>query len=379
MHGFIARAGLALAIAGAALGAFAQSPGVTPDEILIGHDVDLSGNISVRMKTFIQAADAYFERVNAAGGVNGRKIRIVRVDSGNKPDKTKENVKALVEQKGVFALWGMSGTGNVAAALPYLAERGVPLIASTSGADPFYQKTHAVLINVKAGYGDEIRRMVAHLKETHVEKIGVIYLDNGFGREVRKTALEAAQKNAVEVVAEAAHKEDLSDVPQAVATVAKAAPSAVLMLTLAGPAPKVVEEYLNTGAHAQLFALSIVASDSLYKALGERSRGVIVTQVVPFPWDRNVPLVREYQDTVRAKGVTEFSPTGMEGFLYAKALVLGLQGAGRKPTRESLIRSFEAMHELDLGGLKLAYSPTDHNGSEYVDITMIGRDGKLVH
>src|SRR5262249_38876320 len=138
--------------------------------------------------TFIQAADAYFERVNQAGGVNGRKIRIVRADNGNKPDKTKENVKALVEQKGVFALWGMSGTGNVAAALPYLSERGVPLIASTSGADPFYQKMHPVLINVKAGYGDEIRRMVAHLKETQVTKVGLIYLDNGFGREVLKTA-----------------------------------------------------------------------------------------------------------------------------------------------------------------------------------------------
>jgi ABC-type branched-subunit amino acid transport system substrate-binding protein len=378
MHRLIAKAGFALALAGMALGAFAEVPGVTQDEILIGQDVDLSGSIAVRMKTFTQAADAYFEHVNQAGGVNGRKIRIVRVDSANKPDKTKENVKALVEQKGVFALWGMSGTGNVAAALPYLTDHGVPLISSTSGADPFYQKTHNVLINVKAGYGDEIRRMVAHLKETQVEKIGLIYLDNGFGKEVRKTALEAAKANQVEVVAEAAHKEDMSDVAQAVEKVSKASPAAVLMLTLAGPAPKVIDAYLKTGVPTQMFALSIVASDSLYKALGEKARGVIVTQIVPFPWDRNIPLVREYQDTVRAKGVTDYSPTGMEGFLSAKALVLGLQGAGRKLTREGLIQSFEAMRPLDMGGVKLAYSPTDHNGSEYVEITMISKAGKLV-
>jgi ABC-type branched-subunit amino acid transport system substrate-binding protein len=378
MHGSIAKAGLALAIACTGLGASAQAPGVTQNEILIGHDVDLSGSIAVRMKTFIQAADAYFEHVNQAGGVNGRKIRIVRVDSANKPERTKENVRTLVEEKGVFALWGMSGTGNVAAALPYLTERGVPLISSTSGADPFYQKAHAVLINVKAGYGDEIRRMVAHLKETQVERIGLIYLDNGFGREVRKTALEAAKANQMEVVAEAAHKEDMSDVAEAVQKVAKAAPSAVLMLTLAGPAPKVIDAYLKTGVATQMFALSIVASDSLYKALGERARGVIVTQIVPFPWDRNIPLVREYQDTLRAKGVTDYSPTGMEGFLCAKALVLGLQGAGRKPTREGLIQAYENMRAVDIGGVKLAYSPTDHNGSDYVEITMISKEGKLV-
>ena len=127
MFRLIVKAGLALALAGAGGNAFAQAPGVTQDEILIGQDVDLSGSIAVRMKTFTQAADAYFERVNQAGGVHGRKIRIVRVDSGNKPERTKENVKALVEQKGVFALWAMSGTGNVAAALPYLSERYAPL------------------------------------------------------------------------------------------------------------------------------------------------------------------------------------------------------------------------------------------------------------
>lgn len=378
MYKNIATIGVALALAFAALGAAAQVPGVTADEILIGHDVDLSGSIAVRMKTFIEAADAYFDRVNQAGGINGRKIRVVRADSGNKPDKTKENVKMLVEQKSVFAMWGMSGTGNVAAALPYLTERGVPMIASTSGADPFYLKTHPMLINVKAGYGDEIRRMETHLKTLYVSKIGIIYLDNGFGREVLKTALEAAKQNGIEVIAQAAHKEDMSDVAQAVAKVARESPPAVLLLTLAGPAPKVMDEYLKTGAPAQMFALSIVAPDSLYKTLGEKARGLIVTQIVPFPWNRDIPLVREYQDVLKTRGVTEYSPTGMEGFLSAKALVMGLQAAGRKPTREGLIKAYEDMRGVDIGGMKLAFGPDDHNGSDYVEITMIGRGGKLV-
>ena len=138
-----------------------------------------------------------------------------------------------------------------------------------------------------------------------------------------------------------------------------------------------MDEYLKTGARAQFFALSIVASDSLHKTLGDKSRGVVVTQIVPFPWDRNIPLVREYQDLLRTKGVTDYSPTGMEGFLCAKALVAGLQSAGKKPTREGLIQAFEGMRSADLGGMKLAFGPDDHNGSDFVEITMIGRGGKL--
>jgi ABC-type branched-subunit amino acid transport system substrate-binding protein len=333
----------------------------------------------VRIKLLTQAADAYIERVNKAGGVNGRQIRVVRADSGNKPDKTKVNVKKMVEEDGVFAMWGISGTGNVAVALPYLTEKKVPLIGSTSGADPFYEKTHPMLINLKAGYGDEIRRIMDHLKETYVSRVGILYLDNGFGKEALKTALAAAGVDKLEVAAVASVKEDSSDLAQAVAKVAKLNPPAVLLLTLAGPAPKLVQAYLAAvPSKPQFFALSIVAPDALYKAIGDGSRGVVVTQVVPFPWDRNVGIVREYQDLLRAKGVTEFSTAGMEGFVLARGLVEGLQAAGRAPTREGLIRAFEQMRERDLGGLKLAFSPENHNGSRFIELTMIGRDGRLV-
>jgi ABC-type branched-subunit amino acid transport system substrate-binding protein len=152
-----------------------------------------------------------------------------------------------------------------------------------------------------------------------------------------------------------------------------------MLLTLAGPAPKVVEAYLaNVVSRPQFFALSIIASDSLYKAIGDKSRGIIVTQIVPFPWDRSIPLVREYQDAVAAKGVTDFSPTGMEGYILAKSLVEGLRAAGKDPTREGLVRAFEQMREKDLGGLTLSFSPQSHNGSRLIEITMIGRNGRLV-
>jgi ABC-type branched-subunit amino acid transport system substrate-binding protein len=353
-------------------------PGITANEILIGQDIDMSGAIAVRMKPLMQAADAYIEKVNKEGGVNGRKIRVVRTDSANKPDKTKENVKTLVEKDGVFAMWGISGTGNTAAALPYLDQHKVPLIGSTSGADSFYEKTHPMLFNLKAGYGDEIRRMASHLKDTYLDKVGILYMDNGFGKETYKTAMAAAEANKLKVVSSASFKEDGSDIAQAVAKVAAGNPPAVLMLSLSGPAPKVVQEYAKTGHRTQIFALSIIASDALYKAVGDGARGIIVTQVMPFPSDRNVPIVRDYQNLVGTKGVKDYSHAGIEGYLLARSLVEGLQGAGRNPTREGLLRAFENMKAKDLGGVKLDFAPNRHNGSDFVEITMIGRGGKLI-
>ncbi|MBL0141935.1 MAG: ABC transporter substrate-binding protein [Betaproteobacteria bacterium] len=366
----------ALCLAPAAIAA--PAPGVTSGEIVIGQDIDLTGSIAVRMKPLMAAADAYIERVNAAGGVHGRRIKVIRTDSANKPDRTKENVKTLVERERVFAMWGISGTGNVAVALPYLTERGVPLVGSTSGADSFYAATHPMLINMKAGYGDEIRRMARHLNDTYMKRVGVIYLDNGFGRQAFKSAEIALKESGLEMVAVAKVKEDSSDLPQAVQAVSKATPSAVMLLTLSGPAPKLIEEYLKSGARPQFLALSIVATDALYKAIGDKARGIIVTQVVPFPFDRSVAISREYGELMRAKGVTEVSHSGMEGLILAKGLVDGLRAAGKDLTRERLIRAFESMRDHDLGGYKLSFSPTDHNGSKFIEITMIGRDGKLV-
>ena len=352
--------------------------GVTVGEILIGQDIDMSGTIAARMKPLMQAADAYIAQVNTHGGVHGRKIKVLRLDSVNKPDKTKENVKRLVEKDGVFAMWAISGTGNVGAALPYLTEQKVPLIGTTSGAESYYSKTHPYLINIKASYADEIHRIASHLNALGISKVGLIYLDNGFGREAVKSAQIAAKEQHLDVVVVSAFKEDGSDVDQAVVPVAKATPQAVFLLTLAGPAPKLVDAYLKTGHETQFFALSILATDVLFKAIGDRARGIVVTQIVPFPWDASIPIAKEFQDLMKKSGVSDYSMSGMEGFVLAKTLVEGLQAAGKTPTRAGLITAFEKMHDKDLGGMKLSYSADDHNGSKLVDITMIGRGGKLV-
>lgn len=355
--------------------------GVTANTVVIGQDVDLSGPVSVRMKPLLQAADAYIDQVNKKGGVHGRQIKVVRLDSGSKPDRTKENIPVLLDKEGVFALWALSGTGNLGAALPILTERKVPLIGSTSGADVYYNKTNPYLFNLKASYGDEIRRIAEHIERIGIKKIAVINIDSGFGRETLAAAKAAAAARKLELIGIATLKEDGSDAEAAAQAIAKLKPDAVVLLTVSGVAPRLLEHYFKTGHQPQFFALSIIATDSLFKSLGERVRGMVVTQTVPLPWDRNLAISREYQQLMASINVPpeDYSTAGMEGYVFARLLVEGLQAAGKNPTRESLIAGLERMKNKDIGGMRFSFSPNDHNGSDLVDITIIGKNGRLMH
>jgi ABC-type branched-subunit amino acid transport system substrate-binding protein len=91
-----------------------------------------------------------------------------------------------------------------------------------------------------------------------------------------------------------------------------------------------------------------------------------------------VPVVKEYQQLSTKAGFTDFNFSAMEGFLTAKVAVEGLRRAGRNLTRDGYIAALERMQDVDLGGFYVSYSPTDHTGSAFVDLTIIGGDGKFL-
>ncbi len=131
------------------------------------------------------------------------------------------------------------------------------------------------------------------------------------------------------------------------------------------------------GSSAQVVTLSNNASEGFIKLLGEQARGVIVTQV--FPNERSVTyrLIKEAQELAKARGLPGVSPAMMEGFAAAKVLVEGLRRAGPKPTPAGLRDALEGLHKFDLGGLEVSYSPTDHSGLDFADLSIIGSDGKF--
>ena len=139
-----------------------------------------------------------------------------------------------------------------------------------------------------------------------------------------------------------------------------------------------LKAFRAAGSNAQIVTLSNNASGGFVKSLGEHSRGVIVAQV--FPYERSIafPMVKEVQELAKARGgAGEVSPAMLEGFAAAKVLVESLRRAGPKPSREKIQLALEGMRKFDLGGLEVSYSPEDHTGLTFADLSIIGSDGKF--
>ena len=362
-----------LAIGIVALGtvaANAQSP------LVIGQSCDLSSAASPRVKEYVKGVDAYIQSVNEAGGVNGHPIKLIRYDDGFKPDRALQNAKRLVEQDGALILFGMGAAQSTAAVLPYTNEKGIPILGSMSGADSL-RKASPLLFHLRASFGDEIERIALHLSTVGLKRVAVMASDLPIGVEGTATMVKAAKEQGLDLVRVVRVDAKLGNLADAAAAIARDNPQAVLILAPAGPGIKFTEALKDAKVSAQVVGLSIMSSDSLYKTLGERAHGMIITQVVPFPWNTRLAITRDYQRLMARSG-TAVSVDTLEGYIAARLLVEALRSAGNPPSRESFVAALERMNDKDLGGLRITLSAKDRVAISMVDITMIGAAGKLV-
>lgn len=353
------------------------SPAQAQTPIVIGQSCDLSGPSAQRVKEYAKGVDAYIASVNAQGGVNGRPIKLVRYDDGFKPEKTLENAKKLVEQDGAMVLFGMGSAPSTAAILPYAQEKHIPVFGSLSGADSL-RKPNPLLFHFRASFGDEVARIADHLATLGMRKIAVIASDLPIGKDGLAALEISAKEKGLEIVKIAQITRDHKNLDEGVAAVAAAQAQAILILAPAGPGIKFTEALKKKGVRTQLIGLSVMSSDSLYEALGDQVRGMIVTQVVPFPWSPRFGITADYRKLM-AEAKIPLSIDSMEGYMSTRILVEGLKAAGPKLTTASFVGALEAMTQKDLGGLVITLSPKDHVATHWVDITMIGSNGKLIN
>ena len=382
--GTAARRG-ALRIMGAAAAAMiaapwpARAPRAARDaEILIGQSCQLSGPLAPLTREIREGAAWYFDQVNAKGGVHGRKVRVIALDDAYDPKRTAENARRLIEQDDVLALFNLAGTPTTLAALPVLREHKVPLVAPFTGTDALRSKFDRYVFNVRAGYADEIEKIVQHLSTLGIRRAAVAYLNNSFGKGGLEAVKTAAAKYGVALVAAAPLEIDGKGLQEAARTVAQAQPPVIVLATAGKVTSDFIAAYQTSGPAVQFYALSVVSSQQLIQALGDRSKGVAIAQVMPYPWGGGTRLAREVADLAAKNKAADVSYNHMEGFVSAKALVEGLQHAGPSPTREGLVRSLEGLREFDLGGYVLRFSDRNHNGSTYVELTIVGSSKRVV-
>ncbi|MDQ2963559.1 MAG: ABC transporter substrate-binding protein [Pseudomonadota bacterium] len=365
-----------LAIA-TAFGAGAE-PGVTATAIVIGESAAFSGPASELGTEMRAGAIAYFRQVNASGGINGRKIELRTLDDGYEPERAAANTKKLIDD-GVFLLFGYVGTPTSNASKPIFTAARVPFVGAFTGAESLRNPLNRYIFNIRASYYDETDKIVGQLVGQTLDRIAVFYQNDDYGKAGLAGVERAMQKRGLKIVATATVERNTIDVASAVKAIGKVEPQGVVMISAYKSCAAFIKAMRAAGYNPQFMNVSFVGSKALAHEAGPAGRGVGISQVVPFPWNLSARVVKDYQHLLEAStGKKEYSFTSLEGFIAAKVLAEGLRRSGPELTREKFIAAMEQIRDFDVGGFTVSFTPTDHSGSRFVELTVIGKDERFL-
>ncbi|MCU0898419.1 MAG: ABC transporter substrate-binding protein [Burkholderiales bacterium] len=356
--------------------AWAQSPGVTATSVVVGQSAPLTGPAAALGTEMRLGAKLYFDQVNAQGGVNGRRIELVSLDDGYEPAKTDANTKKLINDEKVFALFGYVGTPTSMAALPIFTEAKVPFFGPFTGAESLRDPFNRNIFHIRASYYDETEKIVEQLVTTGLTKIAVFYQNDAYGKAGLAGVERALKARNIPLVATATVERNTTDVAKAVSEIVPKQPNAIVMISAYKSIAAFVRAAQKAGFGGQFHNVSFVGSKALADELAQDGVGVAISQVVPFPWSPTTPVVKEYQQAMAKAGEKTISFTSLEGYVAAKVFVEGLRRAGKDLTREKLVEGLEK-GPIDVGGFQVNYTPANHAGSKFVELTIIVKDGKF--
>jgi ABC-type branched-subunit amino acid transport system substrate-binding protein len=342
--------------------------------IVIGQSAPLSGSNKDLGTDIRNGALAYFKRVNDAGGVNGRKIELVSLDDANDTKRSEANTKQLLEQNNPIALYGYGSATLSRPALPLVEAAKIPFVAPFTGADPM-RKFNRYVYNHRASYADELEKIVEHYTTFGVKRFAVLYYDDAVGKENFGAVERALKSRNLAPAAVASVTRTQTDFTKELENVGKSSPDVVILTTLYKTSADFIKGLKKAGVGTQFVSTSFAGSTALANSLGPDGLGVAMSQIVPSYLKRSIPVVKEYQAAMEATlGKKEFSYTSLESYIAAKVLVEGLRRAGPQPTREKLLAALDTISNYDVGGYLVSFSPSNHNGSSFVSLSILGRD-----
>jgi ABC-type branched-subunit amino acid transport system substrate-binding protein len=364
-------AALAAAFAVPAL-ALAQAPAA--GAIVIGQSVPLSGSNKELGEDIREGALAYLKKVNDAGGVNGRKVELVSLDDANDVKKSEANTKTLIDQNNAVALFGYGSATLSRPALPHVEAARIAFVSPFTGAEPM-RRFNRFVYNHRASYADELERVIEHYSTFGIKRFAIVHYDDPIGNANLGVVEQALKARSLAPVAVAKLDRKQTDVSKEVAAAIKANPDVVILTTLYQHSADFVKQSRKQGGGAQFVSNSFPGSTAFAQALGADGLGVAMAQVVPTVTKRAIPVVKEYQEAVeKLTGKKQYSFQSLEAYIAMKVLVEGLRRAGPKVDRESVLKALDTIQSYDLGGYVVNFSPTNHNGSSFVSLTILGRD-----
>ena len=359
----------------ASLGGQGAVPGVSEHKVVFGQSVGFDSVWGPAFRNYSDGLASWLNHVNAAGGVHGRQIEVMRLEDHFNTDEALANVRRFGEQGEVFGLVCMGGSDITQAVLPLLEQYQLPLVGTITGAE-FLRGHHRYLFHTRAGYGAEVRKILQHLGDAGLHRAAIVHQDNAFGNGVAAIAREVAPAHKVEIVRTLSHPIGQWNAEEIAASLAEAQPQAVLMFTATPTVVAIAKAYRASQSHAlpSPWVLSVTSAPTLQEQLGADARRIAVTQVMPHPNAANSKLAQSYRALWRAgQPALNMSYEAMEGYVTGRVVTEALRRAGKHLTRNAFIQALEAMGELKVDDLAVKYTPQQHTGPSFVEVSIVGR------
>lgn len=352
--------------------------GVSDHKIVFGQVAALSGPARDLGEGMRQGILAAFDEANRRGGISGRSLELQSLDDGYEPEKTIEATKQMIEQDKAFAIVGAVGTPTSKAGQPIATEAKVPFIGPFTGAQFLRDPYNRYVVNVRASYYEETEAWIGHLTgDLGITRIAILYQDDAFGLAGLDGVQRAMTKRHMALVAAGNFKRNTTAVKTALLDIMKARPEAVVMVAPYRPVATFIRLAHQVRLNARFVAISFVGSDSLAQELGSEGSGVIISQVVPSPWDSSLSLVTAYQSALAAADANAKPGfVSLEGYVVGRLVAEALKRVSGEPTREKLLDAIAAA-PFEFGGFTLRYGPDRNQGSDRVFFTVLQADGSF--
>lgn len=359
--------------------AAASVPGVSSDTITIGGVLDTTGPIKIICAPILAGDQLYFDKINAAGGINGRKIKFVTVSDNGDSTKTKDAVRQLVEQDNAFAVFQVCGSGAANVAESYLGPKGIPFVDPIGGGAKFTDAQGKALPwfwMTQPNYADEGHVIGYYATNTlHAKTVGLLYENDVLGLSQKTTLEQELGKYNAQLVASVGYNATQTDFTAAVQTLKAAHPDVIVLNGLPTPTAGFVNAAANQGYHPSLgyVANYPMADNSWAKLLGKNGEGVYVSGYV----SSTSPLAVEYLKATASDAT--FSSYKLYGYINAKIFSDALTKAGKDLTRASLQNALNTgFVNYDTGfGPTLTWTPDKHGGISDFQFSQI-KNGTLV-
>lgn len=353
-------------------------------EVRIGTVSDLSGPLASTSIKMVAATQAYLDMINAKGGINGNKIVLMQRDDQYDPRKTPAMVEDIITRDNVVALVNSAGTANTFAMIKagVLSRHKVPLVGVFSGSEVIRGPGSEYIFHTRPTYHDEVMKIARVASTLGVKNIAVLFQEDGFGASIMKSVNQAMQKNQFKMVAEAPYKPGETDFSAQAKKIIAAQPQAIFLMGVPDAVANFMKVYDAPVGAAQIYTLSFVTPDHLQAAAGEaRIRGIGITQVVPNANSAVLQISKDFQAFLKSPGGqgVEPNPLTFESFVNLKLVLEAIRLAGPNPTADSVAQSLKSMRNFQLGGLPIDFSETNRSGSSFLDIAVVGRNGRLYY